>query len=627
MSDSPCETTDVVICGCGPTGAALSAFLGRMNIRNVVLEKAKENPTDFRGIALDEDGIRVLQAAGIYPSIYRDIGSCMQTFKFIGGSQSRLDKRPFLEMDYSTTEGGTGHVGFICHKQPALEKRLREAMAATTYSDLRCSSEVTNLVEDDQGMLCEYLDSEGTKRQIRSRFVVGADGKTGFTRKRYLEPHGVKLEQAHRAFYNDTWVAVNYEISLPTPKSHPNFPLWELGFSPEDVYDCFFPSNFRFLCNPKRPSVCGRFGLSSDRLWRFEFKVHADEDGNHMSQSKQVEDIIFPYLTHSGRRYGLRQSVSFPKDCVQVLQSRAFIFSARLCNRWFHGRTMVCGDAAHVFPPFGGQGISSGLRDASSLAWRLALLCRSPTQHPPSIETVLTAWCEERKQQLAHSLATTLDNGRSVMESNPVRILLRNFVLWLLQLVPRWRRDLRLGRRKEGMARYEHSGNMPFLPDYRGGICLPQVYCRPVKGADGEVLFTDDVIFSPSKIGLFQLLVYVPTMADLTSAKNIASEIDVLSKGEVKGSDATFLVEDIVAEGHEDASGVYRLATGEEFTQSALCDGRPAPQYYDPYYLAKVTGGTRFILLRPDRFVFAMCDTREELKHAAGSLEFYLQKS
>lgn len=132
MADAACETTDVVICGCGPTGAALSAFLGRLNIRNIVLEKAKENPSDFRGIALDEDGIRILQGVGLYSSIYREIGSCtysparnnlppnkkeesmetpnnvahiglgMQIFKFIGGSQSRLDKKPFMEMDYST---------------------------------------------------------------------------------------------------------------------------------------------------------------------------------------------------------------------------------------------------------------------------------------------------------------------------------------------------------------------------------------------------------------------------------------------------------------------------------------------------------------------------------------------
>ena len=76
--DSDCETTDVLICGCGPTGAMLSAYLGRLKISNVVLEKEADITTDPRGIALDEDGIRYLQGLGLYDQIFTDIGSCMR---------------------------------------------------------------------------------------------------------------------------------------------------------------------------------------------------------------------------------------------------------------------------------------------------------------------------------------------------------------------------------------------------------------------------------------------------------------------------------------------------------------------------------------------------------------------
>lgn len=76
MADLNCETTDVVICGCGPTGAMLSAYLGQMGIRNIVLEKGEKITTDPRGIALDEDGIRLLQGIGLYPSVYKEIGTC-----------------------------------------------------------------------------------------------------------------------------------------------------------------------------------------------------------------------------------------------------------------------------------------------------------------------------------------------------------------------------------------------------------------------------------------------------------------------------------------------------------------------------------------------------------------------
>lgn len=70
------ETTNVIICGCGPTGALLSAYLGRASVHHVVLEKEPAITTDPRGIALDEDGIRLLQGLGLYDKVFTDIGSC-----------------------------------------------------------------------------------------------------------------------------------------------------------------------------------------------------------------------------------------------------------------------------------------------------------------------------------------------------------------------------------------------------------------------------------------------------------------------------------------------------------------------------------------------------------------------
>ena len=76
MEPGKFEETDVVICGCGPTGAILAAYLGRLGIPHIVVEKEPEITTDPRGIALDEDGIRMLQGIGIYDAIYSEIGTC-----------------------------------------------------------------------------------------------------------------------------------------------------------------------------------------------------------------------------------------------------------------------------------------------------------------------------------------------------------------------------------------------------------------------------------------------------------------------------------------------------------------------------------------------------------------------
>jgi 2-polyprenyl-6-methoxyphenol hydroxylase-like FAD-dependent oxidoreductase len=101
---------------------------------------------------------------------------------------------------------------------------------------------------------------------------------------------------------------------------------------------------------------------------------------------------------------------------------------------------ILAGDAAHVFPPFGGQGIASGFRDASSLAWRLAILSRN--SQSANHDKVLAAWYAERKQQLERPLTATIQNGAYVTESDPWKVFVRDWYLWSIQLVPGWKRDL-----------------------------------------------------------------------------------------------------------------------------------------------------------------------------------------
>lgn len=196
------DSTDVIIIGCGPTGAMLSAHLGLLDVANVCLDKEPGITEDPRGIALDEDGIRALQSIGIYDKIHTEIGQCMGRFNFVGGVHSDLSQPAFMALDYSTSEGGTGHVGFICHKQPFLEKNIRGVLndlstsSRATKSKLRSECTVIDIWEDEGWVFAKYLDADGTEHVIRGRFLVGCDGKTGFTRKKYLEPKGIIMEQA-----------------------------------------------------------------------------------------------------------------------------------------------------------------------------------------------------------------------------------------------------------------------------------------------------------------------------------------------------------------------------------------------------------------------------------------------
>ncbi|KAL3441651.1 hypothetical protein BJX65DRAFT_313651 [Aspergillus insuetus] len=538
---------------------------------------------------------------GLYEHVFVDIGSTIPRIRFVSGIHQDLYKTPILSFDSSSSEGNTGHVGAIRHKQPSLEKHLRSVIEASTFSELRSSCSLTSIHEDDNWVYASYQDAAGAEKKIRAKFLAAADGKTGYTRKHYLEPKGIQHEWAEKTQYDETWVALNWKINLPTPETHPDFPLWKLGYSSEMVYDLLFPEDFRFLCNSRRPAVCGRFGLPEDRLWRFEFVVPPEEDGVEMAKHAKVKEVVGPYITHPGSRYGLTRAVEFPEDWIQVLRSRPFRFSARSCNKWALGRTILCGDAAHIFPPFGGQGIASGFRDAIGLAWRLAILCSSNQRLDHS--SILTAWYKERKQQLDKSLAATVRIGDMVNSKNTLHGFFRDWGLWGMQCIPSGKHWLELGPRAQGPIQYAHAPGLPFLPDMSGGRCFAQTYCVAMSSTESRVCFTDDAIFASSKTCPFQVVVLLPDLKALAPTLDELQQVEQVAPRLLCFSEATiFVPRKSVSAGAKAPNGrLYRSATAEEF-------------------------GKRYVILRPDRFVFAACESVAELGVAARRLEEMFSK-
>ena len=157
----------------------------------------------------------------------------------------------------------------------------------------------------DLGFSLRQMARQGLPgKTISNQKAFASTGLIGMVLQTDMQSLG---ELAHiiscRAKYEETWVALNWKITLPTKNTHPSFPLWKLGYSPDQVYDAFFPAEFRFLCNPSRPAVCGRFGLAEDRLWRFEFVIAPGEDGTEMAMPHKIQEVVFPYFRHPGRRY------------------------------------------------------------------------------------------------------------------------------------------------------------------------------------------------------------------------------------------------------------------------------------------------------------------------------------
>lgn len=159
------------------------------------------------------------------------------------------------------------------------------------------------------------------------------------------------------------------------------------------------------------------------------------------------------------------------------------------------------------------------------------------------------------------------------------------------------------------------------MPEMSGGVCFPQTYCMALQ-KDAAVQFTDDVIYE-GKISMFQIVVLLNNVEELDSAMH---DLKALGEGNelLSPRDATFFVPRTSCKpGIDYAShrSVYRTATGDEFACSILCDSRPIPRGYDETLMWKSVNRKRYVVLRPDRFVFAVCNTKAELGKAATRLD------
>lgn len=225
-------------------------------------------------------------------------------------------------------------------------------------------------------------------------------------------------------------------------------------------------------------------------------------------------------------------------------------------------------------------------------------------------------------------------------ESDPFRVFLREWYMWAVQLVPSWRREIQKGARAQGMTRYRYERGLAFVGDLSGGggggrigaggLLLPQVYAREFgtgSGSQGKVWFTDDLIFSAEKKGLFQLLVLPDRVEEielLTRDLDKTIDDDISAASLLLASETTVLVQSTTSASvspSETGMVITRLATAAEFAADpVLCKNRPPPIGYDPLRIRKEVQGRKYVILRPDRFVFAACGTRAELREAVGMI-------
>lgn len=173
------------------------------------------------------------------------------------------------------------------------------------------------------------------------------------------------------------------------------------------------------------------------------------------------------------------------------------------------------------------------------------------------------------------------------------------------------------------MCQYSYRSGLHFLETFGGGQLLPQVYARSLAPDRSSITFTDDVIFASNRQGIFQLVILLESADEIgpTIQQVRSLDIDRLSCGFVKHSESVIIVQNLTAtlskpqekEMIGEDFQIIRVASAAEFAVSHLCENRPEPRYYDPFRMKDEVHGKKFVIVRPDRFIFASSANTKDL--------------
>lgn len=310
--------TGVLIAGMGPVGATLAALLARHGVSVIACERDKEIYRLPRAAHFDAEIMRLLQQLGLAEAMLphsRPIGG----YDFINADGEMLMQ---FATSPETSQGWAS--GYLFH-QPALEEMLRDGLKAANVETLTGWS-LTGFTDDGTGVTATLTDGNETQT-VRAQFLVGCDGGNSFVRKTL----GIGLDDYG---FDEPWLVVD---TVMPDESH---------LKPHGVQ----------LCDPARPVTI--MPMSPGRR-RWEFMLLPRETPEEMMAPGKVEALMAPYMG---------------KGEVEIVRRAVYRFHGLVAKEWRKGRVVLAGDSAHQMPPFAGQGMCSGLRDAANLAWKLALV-------------------------------------------------------------------------------------------------------------------------------------------------------------------------------------------------------------------------------------------------------------
>jgi 3-(3-hydroxy-phenyl)propionate hydroxylase len=357
---------DVAIVGGGPVGTLLALLLGQKGHRVTIVEKWPEFYAQPRAVTFDHEIARILSSLGIDSENDPAIGVHDDIYFWKNAAGQTL-----LEVDWAS-KAASGWRTRYWFSQPDLEKRLRDIAEALPTVQLRRGWEATGLEQKEDGILlsgsAKTADGNVAAEQIRARYVVGADGANSFIRK------SLGLDFEDHGFFFD-WLILDL---IPKKPMH------------------FSPSAWQ-LCDPARPTTIVPGGPGR-RRW--EFMVLPGESPEELSSPESAWRLLEPW--------------NVTPDDAELERSAVYQFQARWAENWRNGRGLIAGDAAHLMPPFAGEGMCAGLRDSVALAWRLDLILNGKAG-----DALLDSYGEERKGHVRHYIDFSMHLGKIICIADP----------------------------------------------------------------------------------------------------------------------------------------------------------------------------------------------------------------
>jgi 2-polyprenyl-6-methoxyphenol hydroxylase-like FAD-dependent oxidoreductase len=372
------DVTDVAIVGYGPVGAVLAILLAQRGWRVSVLERWAEPYPLPRAVHFDHEAGRILQSCGVTDAVTK-ITEPVEVYEF-----QNADRRPLVRFG-RVGQGLSGWPQSSMFSQPDLEAVLFERVAELPTVEVHRGVQVVDLDDDGsavtvRGQRVEADADEMGRRSARvvgdvapfsARYVVGCDGANSTVRT------GLGVDMVDRAFFYD-WLIVDVIFNEPR------------------IFD---PLNVQ-ICDPARPTTLVSGGPGR-RRW--EFMAMPGETPQQLNDEAVAWRLLEPW--------------DATPENARLERHAVYRFQARWVQEWRKGRVLLAGDAAHQTPPFAGQGLCAGLRDAANLAWKLDMVLRGLAP-----DSLLDTYGPERAPNMQAVIELAIDMGKMICASSPEEV-------------------------------------------------------------------------------------------------------------------------------------------------------------------------------------------------------------